>query len=84
MYKLTQQQRLLQELKKGRVNSYFATYELRIKQAPTRIKELKELGYAIQSIQKTDRSVDWEVVGESPKPKPKEYIFTDNGVAIEL
>ena len=73
--KYTQQQRLLIELKKGRVNSYYATYDLRIKQAPTRIKELKQQGYEINSITLSDRSVDWELAGEPPKPKIQEYIF---------
>ena len=53
--KQTQQERLLIELKKGRVNSYFATYNMRIKQAPTRIKELRQQGYQINSITLPER-----------------------------
>lgn len=58
----TQQNILLRELRKGKVNSYYATYSLKIKQAPTRIKELKQLGHTIISTKKTDRSVDWELL----------------------
>ena len=65
--RLTQQERLLKELWKGKVNSYSATYSMRIKQAPTRIHELIEKGYNIVSIRKTDGSVDWELI-TSPKP----------------
>ena len=59
--KITQQERLLKELWKGKVNSYSATYSMRIKQAPTRIRELREKGYKIISIPKNDKSVDWEL-----------------------
>lgn len=55
----TQRQKLLEALKQGPVNSYKATYLMGVKQAPTRIKELKDLGYNITSVVKKDRSVDW-------------------------
>jgi hypothetical protein len=55
----TQQKRILDRLREGGLNSYIATYEMRIKQAPTRIKELKEAGYKIVSRRRKDRSVDW-------------------------
>lgn len=64
--RLTQKERLLAELKLHPVNSYYATYELRIKQAPTRIQELQEEGYPIESVRKPNRSVDW-VLKEKPK-----------------
>jgi hypothetical protein len=77
--KLTQQDKLLIELKKGKVNSYFATYNMRIKQAPTRIKELKEQGYNIVSKpNRANRSVDWELVSKPVKPKQPKYIFIGN------
>jgi hypothetical protein len=77
---LTQRETLLGELKKGKVNSYTATYDMRIKQAPTRVKELRLLGYNIVSHPKTDRSVDWELLSEPAKPKAPEYIYV-KGVA---
>lgn len=58
-YKGTQRNRLLEALKLGPVNSYDATYSLGFKQAPTRIKELKELGHNITSSRSHGRSVDW-------------------------
>ena len=75
---MTQQQELLSELRKGKVNSYQATYAMRIKQAPTRIKELKELGYDINSVTKSDRSVDWYLNSEPQKPKKPEFYFYGN------
>lgn len=75
----TQQEQLLEALKQGSVNSYYATYTLRIKQAPTRIRELKDLGYAITSVNKPDRSVDWELWGspktETPRPIARDGIW---------
>lgn len=74
--KRTQQQRILQELQKGKLNSFYATYEMHIKQAPTRIKELKEQGYFIASNERNDRSVDWELIAEPKKErKPISYRF---------
>lgn len=58
----TQKQRLLEALKNAGtsgVNSFFATYSMSIKQAPTRIRELKDLGFDIKSISKKDGSVNW-------------------------
>jgi len=74
----TQRNRILERLKEGQLNSYEATYEMRIKQAPTRIKELKDRGYNITSVPNKDRSVTW--VLDYQEPKPKQYIF-ENGVA---
>ena len=89
MLKLTQQQLLLKELRKGAVNSYYATYDLRIKQAPTRIKELRGQGYEITSIQQKDRSVNW-VLTHAPKINEEtrsvrngdEWIFYPDGRAV--
>ena len=81
---ITQRQRLLKELRKGKVNSYDATYDFRIKQAPTRIQELRVIGYNIVSHPKADRSVDWELLSEPAQPKvlmDSDYEFKD-GVAI--
>lgn len=83
--KQTQQQKLLEALKIAPVNSYFATYNLRIKQAPTRVRELKEAGYQITSKTNPDRSVDWILFG-APKPiepEVKRYEFVGNR-AIEI
>jgi hypothetical protein len=69
MYKQTQQARLIEELlTKGFVNSYYATYTMGIKQAPTRIYELKQLGYNWIAKIKPDRSVDW-ILQDKPKPE---------------
>ena len=65
--KQTQKQLLLNKLYEGAVNSYTATFSYGIKQAPTRIRELREQGYNIVSVAKSDRSVDWVL-----KPKEKE------------
>lgn len=75
--KITQQDKLISALKLGKVNSYHATYIMRIKQAPTRVKELRTMGYNIVSHPKADRSVDWELLSEPEKPKVPEYIFKD-------
>lgn len=82
----TQQEILLSQLKLGSVNSYFATYTLRIKQAPTRIKELREQGYSIISTPNKDRSVDWHL--NSPVVKKAEvphndYVFIGNDAVLK-
>lgn len=56
---MNQKQIILNRLKKGSVNSYELTYQLSIKQAPTRIHELKKMGYNIDSIFKANGSVDY-------------------------
>lgn len=60
----TQQEMILKRLKNGPLNSYEATFQMRIKQAPTRVKELREIGYNIISRPKRDRSVDWVLIKE--------------------
>lgn len=75
--KKTQQQKILQLLKKGTVNSYALTYEYRIKQAPTRISELKDQGYnIISSPLKPDRSVDYSLVLKGEKKPIYDWDFS--------
>ena len=78
--KLTQQQIILNALTENKeqgLNSYTATYDLRIKQAPTRIKELKEAGYIIHSTPQKNRSVTWVLEAYPPKVV-KHYSFDGN------
>ena len=80
---ITQQQKLLDKLRQGKVNSYYATYAMKIKQAPVRIKELKEQGYNIISIPMNDRSVDWQLITLStgstkPQNTTVDYVFIGN------
>lgn len=84
--KVTQQSKLLEALKQGPVNSYKATYIMGIKQAPTRIKELRDSGIKINSVIKKDRSVDWVLASDSvvPAQSPRLediYVFGADGVA---
>lgn len=53
---------LLQNAGNAGVNSYDLTYTHRIKQAPTRISELKEQGYIIKSQQNKNRSVTYILI----------------------
>ena len=80
MNKHTQQETLLLALKQSTngVNSYYATYNMRIKQAPTRIKELREKGYIINSVTNPDRSVNWILSGVPSIKKTQQYVFIDN------
>lgn len=67
----TQQEKILALLQQAGIlgiNSYDLTYKYSCKQAPTRIKELKELGYQIVSKQKPNRSVQYILLGKSPTP----------------
>lgn len=60
MKSATQQQKVLALLQQNeRVNSYDLTYVHSIKQAPTRIKELREKGYTILSQTLPNKSVDY-------------------------
>lgn len=81
----TQEQKLLELLKEGKVNSFDATYIYGIKQAPARIKGLKKKGYKIhKSSTYPNRSVDWSLT-ELPKEKPNlsqvKYVI-ENGLYI--
>jgi hypothetical protein len=70
---LTQQNKILQLLQESPngVNSYDLTYTHYIKQAPTRIKELKEKGYLITSTHNKNQSVTYHLVGEINKQTPQ-------------
>lgn len=74
----TQRQKILDRLKEGKLNSYVATYDMRIKQAPTRIRELKDEGYKISSTPKKDRSVDWELEELPLKDRPYKMVIEGN------
>jgi hypothetical protein len=78
---LTQHEKLLKAMKeKGYINSFVATYELRIKQAPTRILELKKMGFMIKSIPQGNGSVNWTLEAE-PKlilKKKQDFVFKGN------
>lgn len=81
--KETQEQKLLELLKEGKVNSFDATYIYGIKQAPARIKGLKKQGYTIhKSAMYPNRSVDWSLT-ELPKERPnysQAKFVIENGV----
>jgi len=79
--KETQRSKILKVLKEGRLNSYTATYNMKIKQAPTRIKELKELGYKILSLRNKNRSVDWILVGLPLENKAYKFVIGKDNIA---
>lgn len=55
------------------VNSHDLTYVHSIKQAPTRIHELKEEGFLITTRKRNNRSVDYILLGQPGQPvKPVE------------
>lgn len=79
MKKLTQRERILEYLSthpEG-LNSYTATYDMKIKQAPTRIKELRDRDYKIDSVPQKDGSVNW-VLRQTPPKVIKHYRIKDN------
>lgn len=95
----TQRNRILDYLKiHGRLNSYYATYSLNIKQAPTRVRELRDMGYAITSKPEPDRSVTWVLDSQGITPSHRsevrdgddtksltleeQYIFLPSGRAV--
>lgn len=76
--KMTQQETILNEIRtKGHLNSFYATYGLGIKQAPTRVFELKRAGYDIQARPAKNDSVDWYLGSDAipNAPEPVEYFF---------
>lgn len=82
-HKQTQRNKVLQLLKNNPhgVNSHDLTYIHSVKQAPTRIKELKELGYSIISKPNYTRrspSVDYVLQGEPEQQKPFRWVFEGN------
>lgn len=74
---------LLQQAGPGGVNSYALTYAYGIKQAPTRIKELKESGHNISSIPQKDRSVQYILHPFASDSKPFMWDFS-NGNARKV
>ncbi len=85
MKRPTQQQRILARLKEGKLNSFEVTYEMRIKQGPARVQELRLMGYKILSIPKRDRSVDWKLVGVPDSDRPYKMEFdTVNNIARKV
>lgn len=84
--KLTQQQtilKLLQESPNG-VNSYDLTFIHSIKQAPTRIKELKEKGYLIKSSRNRNASVTYHLLGEVSKNPSEATTAPQRGIVDEI
>lgn len=68
----TQQKILLALLQENPVvNSYDITYKHSIKQGPTRIKELREMGYNIVSTPLKNRSVDYCLISGLSTSLPK-------------
>lgn len=87
---MTQKQKILQALREAKeegINSYIARDVLQIIQLPTRIFELKELGYNIVEKTNPNRSVNYILLGEPKRFKPVEikqvekeveYVFIGN------
>lgn len=83
--KLTKQQRAIVDRmkKEGKVNSFDATYEMAIKQAPSRIAELKDKGFKIGSRPSKGRSVDWYLEDMPKEEKPFTWVV-ENGLARKV
>lgn len=65
----TQQQQVLDLLKMAGplgVNSYDLTYKHSIKQAPTRVRELRLAGYQIKSRTQSNKSVTYVLLNSQP------------------
>lgn len=82
---MTQKQKILKLLKdnpKG-INSYGVARDLAL-QLPTRVWELKQMGYNITSVTKDDKSVDYVLLeGEiTPIEKPRAEFVVENGIYI--
>lgn len=60
------------------VNSHDLTYIFSIKQAPTRVKELREAGYNIVSETLPNKSVQYVLDGVPLKDRPFRYVFEGN------
>lgn len=87
IYINTQQEKILNLLRQTGsvgVNSYDLTYKYSIKQAPTRIKELKELGYKIVSVRQKNRSVNYVLVFESSTSSIKPQSKVEEKPKLEL
>lgn len=92
--KKTQQMQVLELLQtQGEygVNSYDLTYKYGIKQAPTRIKELRQAGYTITSRANKNRSVNYILVDHlksvpqrTTVSQTKQWAFTPDGRAYQI
>lgn len=95
--KRTQQEQILELLKTNeKVNSYDLTYKHLIKQAPTRIHELREQGYTILTSQPLkDGSVDYYIQVDEAKPiilessskspnRGRTIVYYNNGVREQI
>ena len=73
----SQRDKILELLKSNeKVNSYELTYKYHIKQAPTRVYELRELGYDIYtSPANADGSVDYSLLKKTPLKTQPEGTF---------
>jgi len=83
---MTQHQKILIALREAGdigINSFKARVDLRIIQLPTRIWELKRMNYDIAERSNPDKSVNYILVREPEKPKPKKYVFVGS-TAIEI
>lgn len=81
----TQQQRLLEALREAGsegVNSYYATYKMNIKQAPTRLFEIKQMGFAIIKRRNNDGSVNWILAHEPKQYRSQDYKPTGQWVYV--
>ena len=77
---MTQHNKILQALREAgdtRINSFTARQELRIIQLPTRVWELKKLGYDITEKINSDKSVNY-ILHEVKK----QYIYEGNTAKI--
>lgn len=75
----TQRQKVLDLLKESGnqgVNSYDLTYIHSIKQAPTRVKELRESGYNITSKTLPNRSVQYVLTDIPVQDRPFRWDFS--------
>jgi len=83
---MTQQEQILSYLREHNegLNSYYATYTLGIKQAPTRILELRRMGYVIVPTNNVDRSVTWHLISESARKAviKQEFAFIGNKAVL--
>lgn len=70
---------LLQNAGSRGVNSWDLTYLHAVKQAPTRISEIKDLGYSIKTRHEKNKSVTYFLVGGSRMPveAPKDEEMVD-------
>lgn len=75
--------RLLRQAGSNGVSSYEFTYTHHIKQAPTRIWELKRLGHIINERPADQKSVRYILVKDAT-PKPVRYVIVTNEQGIQV